>query len=85
MKTTQTPATAENEKWRRIRVHFLTNFLTPGSKKNRRIFPESTPALRIRAHLCHFGVFCKDCMEDKHLQLIQILLNSTFERCYDFF
>jgi len=50
--TTQTPATAEMEKWLRIRVVFHT-FLTPGPdpKEKRRILPESTPVNRIRSYL----------------------------------
>jgi len=53
MKTTQTPAAAENEKWLRIRVRFFHKFLTPAPspKEKRRILQEMTPALRIRGHL----------------------------------
>jgi len=43
VRITQTPATAWNEKWLRIRV-----------RKKRRIPPESTLALRIRDHLWYF-------------------------------
>jgi len=53
--TTQTPATAEIEKWLRIRVRFSQIFDSgsgSGQKEKRRILPESTPALRIRFHLC---------------------------------
>jgi len=48
--TTQTPATAEIEKWLLIRVKFC-KFLTPGPdpKEKLRILPESTPAIRIRS------------------------------------
>jgi len=49
--TTETPATAEIEKWFRIRFHFFHKFLTPGPKEKRRILPELTPALRIWSHL----------------------------------
>jgi len=53
--TTQTPATAEVEKWHRIRVQFFQIFspcLDPGPKEKRKIPPESTLVLRIRSHLC---------------------------------
>jgi len=50
--TTQTPATAEIEKWLRIRSGF-SQFLTPAPdpKENYRILPELTPALWIHGHL----------------------------------
>ena len=52
--TKQTPATAEIEKWLRIRSVF-PKFLTPGPdqgpKEKRRILPESTQVIRIRSHL----------------------------------
>jgi len=47
-KPTQTPATAENNKWLHFRK-FMTPHLT--LKEKHRILPESTPALRIRGHL----------------------------------
>ena len=53
--TTQTPATAELEKWLQIRVRFFTNFWLRVRirvrRKNRRILLESTPVIRIRSHL----------------------------------
>jgi len=53
IQTTQTPATAENQKWQTTKVSdsgpVFHKLLTPALKKYR-ILPESTPALRIRGH-----------------------------------
>jgi len=47
--TTQTPTTAKIEKW--LRFGFSQIFDSgPDSKEKRKIWPESTPALRIRGH-----------------------------------
>ena len=48
--TAQTPATAEMEKWLRIRHVFLQIF-DSGPKEKRRILLESIPVIRIRSHL----------------------------------
>jgi len=61
LKITQTPAIAENKKRLRIQVRFFINFWYQFwiLVNKRWILTDSTPALRIRGHLCFLSAGCK--------------------------